>query len=466
MNTIKLLAIAANIYLLQLILPDSGIMQANPFLWLVGSALGGALANRGGPKTVTRDAGAEMESALRTQLKYAPQMLAADQYYTPQYTDLELSNLERTLFGSSGQASGGAIPLAGTPGQASINEFAQYGTTNQQDGLDYPAGLNKYGNLPGGGYDWNKNLGRAPTPSEYDAEVAGMAGKTQGYMPQSVREMMTNKGLTREQALASYYGERPSDQVMPAGVAGVPTGTPTMSAPGTGQAGILGLMSRAQPQIDEMTRRSTAYQRGGDVRDVEALGPRATAAFRESAGTTGLLDKLRTQAEEGLTGDILDPRLRREFQQSTRAGQRARGFGYGQRDVAEESAFTAMQADALRRQRQNFAQSVVGTLQATSVDPFQAILNRPGQAMAAGQGAFGQANMTQGGAGPSGMFGMNNYFSGIGDYNANARNASNIAGYNANSAMMGGIMQGGFGMMGQWGKGNIKEGRKPWDFGG
>ena len=216
-------------------------------------------------------------------------------------------------------------------------------------------------------------------------------------------------------------------------------------------------MGRAQPQIDEITRRSTAYQREGDVRDVEALGGRATAAFRESAGTTGLLDKLRTQAEEGLTGDILDPRLRREFTQATRAGQRDRGFGYGVRDIAEESAFTAMQADALRRQRQNFAQSVVGTLQATSVDPFQAILNRPGQAMAAGQGAFGQANLTQGGAGPSGMFGMNPYFAGVGDYNANARNAANIGQYNAQMGLLGGMIQGGASLMGAYGQGRMRQ---------
>ena len=223
-----------------------------------------------------------------------------------------------------------------------------------------------------------------------------------------------------------------------------------------GQAGVLDMLTRAQPQIDEMTRQSTAYQREGDVRDVEELGGRATAAFRESAGTTGLLDKLRAQAEEGLSGDILDPRLRREFQQATRAGQRDRGFGYGMRDVAEESAFTAMQARQFQQEDRRFAQSVVGTLQATSVDPFMAILGRPGQAMAAGQGAFGQAAGIQTGAGPSGMFGMNSYFEGVGDYNANAQNASNISQYNAQQALYGGMIQAGGSLLGAYGKGNMK----------
>jgi hypothetical protein len=227
-----------------------------------------------------------------------------------------------------------------------------------------------------------------------------------------------------------------------------------------GQAGVLDMLTRAQPQIDEMTRKSTEYQREGDVRDVEELGPRATAAFRDSAGTTGILDRLRTQAEEELSADgILDPRLRREFAQSVRQGQTARGQGYGIGDIAEESAFTAMQANALRRDRQRFGQSVVGTLQATSVDPFMAILGRPGQAMAAGAGAFGQASGINTGAGPSGMFGMDNYFAGVGDYNANAQNASNIAQYNARMGLVGGMIQGGASMMGAYGQGRMSQGK-------
>ena len=117
-NTIKLLAVMANIYLLELIfqaiLPDRGaIMLADGGLgvFAILSMIAGASRSGSGPTTVTRDAGAEYESALRTQLKYADQVLAADQYYTPQYTDLSLSNMERTLFGTKGQASGGAVPL-------------------------------------------------------------------------------------------------------------------------------------------------------------------------------------------------------------------------------------------------------------------------------------------------------------------------------------------------------------------
>ena len=281
------------------------------------------------PKVVKRDPRAEYEAAITTQLEHAPQIFEADKTYTPQYTDLELANQERTLFGTQG-----------------------------------------------------------------------------------------------------------------------------------GQEGVLDMMSRAQPRIDELTRQSTSYQREGDVQDVEAYGGRATQAFRQASGTAGILGQLRTQAEQELGAEgILDPRLRREFAQSVRQGQAARGQGYGIGDISEEAAFTAMQANALRRDRQRFGQSVAGTLQATSVDPFMAILGRPGQSMAAGQGAFGQAAGVASGAGPSGMFGMNPYFAGIGDYNANAMNAANIGQYNAQMGLLGGMIQAGGALAGAYGQGRMMQGK-------
>lgn len=329
-NTIKLLAVMANVYLLELILPESDLMLAiEPVtMALIGGALGSIFGGKKKPKVETRDPREEYKAMYETKLEYAGPMYEADKEYTPKYTDLELANQERSLFG--------------TPG---------------------------------------------------------------------------------------------------------------------GQAGVLDMLTRAQPRIDEMTRKSTEYQREGDVRDVEGLGPRATAAFRDSAGTTDILAKLRSSAEEGLSGDILNPRLRREFNQSVRQGQSARGKGYGIGDIAEESAFTAMQAQQLQQEDRRYAQSVVGTLQATSVDPFMAILGRPGQAMAAGAGAFGQAGNINAGAGPSGMFGMDSYFEGVGDYNANALNAGNIAGFNAQQALYGGMIQAGGSLLGAYGKGNMKQGK-------
>ena len=329
MPWIKTIAFMAQMYLLQLVLPDGQASLAIIPL-LIAGGIGAAVGSMAGrkPKPELRDPAAEYDAAYSTQIKYAPKMLAMEKYYQPEYTDLALSQQERTLMGT----------------------------------------------------------------------------------PQ--------------------------------------------------QAGVLDIISRAQPQIDELTARSASAQRGSDVADVEAYGGRATQAFRDAAGTSQILNQLQSQAEEELSGDgILDPRLRREFQQSVRQGQAARGGGFGPSDIGEEAAFTAMQANQLRRDRQRFGQSVVGTLQGTSVDPFMAILGRPGQAMAAGQGAFGQAAGIQSGAGPSGMFGMNNYFAGIGDYNANAKNASNIAAYNARMGLLGGMIQGGASLAGAYGMGRMGQGK-------
>ena len=287
------------------------------------------------PKVEKRDPRAEYEAAIGTQLEYAPDIYEADKKYRPLYTDLELANQERTLFGSEG---------------------------------------------------------------------------------------------------------RP---------------------------GVLDMLTRAQPRLDQMARESTTYQREGDVADVRELGPQATQAFRESAGTDKITEQLRMQAEEELASDeILDPRLRREFDQAIQQGQAKLGKGYSIADLGQRAAFTATQANALRRDRQRFGQSVVGTLQATSVDPFMAILGRPGQAMAAGESAFGQARGIAGGAGPSGMFGMDNYFAGVGDYNANAVNARNIGVYNAQSGLLGGMIGAAGSMVGAYGQGRMSKGKSFFPWGG
>ena len=69
--------------------------------------------------------------------------------------------------------------------------------------------------------------------------------------------------------------------------------------------------------------------------------------------------------------------LSRELTQSSRAAQAARVFGYGINDAAIEAFATLQGSEDRRRQRQGFAQSMVGMNQATSADPFMAILGRP-----------------------------------------------------------------------------------------
>jgi hypothetical protein len=158
---------------------------------------------------------------------------------------------------------------------------------------------------------------------------------------------------------------------------------------------------------------------------------------------TRLLDTLATQAEEGLAlGSSISPEMEREFQQSVRAGQAARGFGYGTNDIAAEAAFTAGQKDAMRQQRQAFAGNVVNLRSSAGVDPFMALLGR--QSSAGGMiGGIGQQAQGMGAQGmQSADFGMNPYFQDLYNTNYNAQLNVAMANANASNAMKGALIGG------------------------
>lgn len=163
-----------------------------------------------------------------------------------------------------------------------------------------------------------------------------------------------------------------------------------------------GLLALYEEDINPTLSRIEAQDRkdriAGEMEAIQAYAKPVSDTLREATGNAPLLDELNRQAQSELeAGASVDPALRRELQQSIRAGQAARGMGYGMRDLADESALTAMQAEQLRRQRQGFAQSMIGINQATGGDPFMAILGRPSQAFQASQGIGGQAyGMSQG----------------------------------------------------------------------
>lgn len=163
-----------------------------------------------------------------------------------------------------------------------------------------------------------------------------------------------------------------------------------------------GLLDLYEQDINPTLSRIEANDRqariAGEMDAISRYAKPVSDTLRESTGNAALLDELNQQALSELqAGARLDPSLRREVAQSVRAGQAARGLGYGTRDLAEESMLTALQAEQLRRQRQGFAQSMVGINQATGGDPFMAILGRPSQSFAAAQGIGGQAyGMSQG----------------------------------------------------------------------
>lgn len=159
------------------------------------------------------------------------------------------------------------------------------------------------------------------------------------------------------------------------------------------ERGLLDLYANEiQPGLSAMEANERNQRIAGEMDAMKRYAGDVSDTLRTATGNKPLLDELNRQALSELeSGASLDPSLRREIQQSVRAGQAARGMGYGTRDLADEATVTALQAEQLRRNRQAFAQSMVGLNQSTGGDPFMAILGRPSQVFPATQNVGGQA---------------------------------------------------------------------------
>ena len=118
--------------------------------------------------------------------------------------------------------------------------------------------------------------------------------------------------------------------------------------------------------------------RAHDIQDVATLGPQARAAMlAANPDNAELLAKLNSQANEGLdAGSMLDADQQRAMQQESRAAFAARGMGGGNAIVADELLRQFNLGQTLLRQRQAFAQSVIGDNQSVVGDPFAQILGR------------------------------------------------------------------------------------------
>jgi hypothetical protein len=205
---------------------------------------------------------------------------------------------------------------------------------------------------------------------------------------------------------------------------------------GTDQ-GILSLIEQAQPSFNRISATANRAQRESDIGDVEALGTRATEAWKQAnPDQAQLMDMLNQQAQSELgSGAALDPALARQMSQSVRAGQAARGMGTGAADADVEGLVAGQGAEALRRARQGFAMDVVRANQATATDPFQAILGRPAQSWGAAQNALQQAGGASKLAGGASFDPWSAYASDLYNTNFNAEAAANIASGNAKTAL-------------------------------
>lgn len=186
----------------------------------------------------------------------------------------------------------------------------------------------------------------------------------------------------------------------------------------------------ALSRVDAADRRARAAT---DLSLIQEQAPKVTTALRQASGTADLVAGLEKAAKEGLdAGAGLDPSLANEVAQGVRAGQAARGFGFGSPDAIAEAFARGERGNALRQQRQQFATQTVGTLQATGGDPVMALLGRPSQTLGMGQSVTAQGQ----GFTPSSLFNPESGYAGdIYNTNYNASAASKIAQANNNAAI-------------------------------
>ena len=213
---------------------------------------------------------------------------------------------------------------------------------------------------------------------------------------------------------------------------------------GEGQRGLLELYANyVNPAMSGMESDADRFRRQSDLRDVEEYGGRATAALLGADSyKKELSDELSRQALSELqAGATLDPSLRREVQQGYRQAATARGMAYNPSSAAEEAYFTGLQAEQLRRNRQQFAQGALAQRQQLTGDPFMQILGRPGQAFAAGQG-FGGQGMAIGQTGARLFSPESQYAADLANSNMQAQLAARTASRQNRAGIIGGAFQG------------------------
>jgi hypothetical protein len=210
---------------------------------------------------------------------------------------------------------------------------------------------------------------------------------------------------------------------------------------GQGQRGLLDMYANdINPRMSEMEAASSSAQRQADLSDVEMYGGRATEALLGADPyKKQISDELSRQALSELqAGATLDPSLRREVQQSYRQAATARGMAYDPSSASEEAYFSGLQAEQLRRTRQQFAQGALAQRQQLTGDPFMQILGRPGQAFQSSQG-FGNQGMGMAQTAPRLFSPESQYGADVYASNQSTQMAANQASSMAKSAKFGAI---------------------------
>src|SRR5574343_1337239 len=173
-----------------------------------------------------------------------------------------------------------------------------------------------------------------------------------------------------------------------------------------GQQGLLAMYPELAAVFSQIDAQQQSAGRGADIGDVEAFGPRATAAFRNANPELArLTSTLTSQAESELANPYgLTPEQSRYATQSARAAMAARGLNGQNVGAGTEVLANYLASGQEAQRRRQSAYQAAALQQATSADPFMAILGRQANAGNQAIAGFGQTNNTAAGADVRGMF--------------------------------------------------------------
>lgn len=173
-----------------------------------------------------------------------------------------------------------------------------------------------------------------------------------------------------------------------------------------GQPGLLAMYPELARVFGEIDAAQQSRGRAADIADVEQYGGRATAAFRAANPELAqLTSTLTNQAQEELADPYgLTPAQQQHVTQNVRAAMAARGLNGQNVGVGTEVLANYLASGQEAQRRRANAYQAAALQQATSADPFMAILGRQGNAGNQAIAGVGQTGNTAAGADVRGMF--------------------------------------------------------------
>lgn len=305
-------------------------------------------------KPANLDYGKIMSQTLQTQVGLQPLLQASESQWDPFQTNQSLANLNDLLFGSQG---GSYDVQTLTPAVF-------------QDGKQL-----SYGKAPKG------FLGEVNTPPLGTA--SGGRGGGAGGMTFDAATGLPIPGGDSDPIMAGFRSGNPDPISRALGLDFFGDSSKVKVSPN--QFGTRTVTQGAQPGLVDLMAKLNTATRSANVNDLATLGPDALSALRTAnPQMAALMDKLNGQASDELTaGSGLTPDEQRMMQQATRASWAARGLDGTNASASDEVLRQYALGQQLLRQRQQFAQGVVGQQQQVYQDPILALLSQNGQGASA-----------------------------------------------------------------------------------